>query len=99
MSEFARFRAARTSALVGRILENPQLVGAVRALPPAALGQLVEQIGLEDAGELVALASTEQLAHLFDEDLWRAERAGDDPRFDARRFGVWLEILLEAGET
>ncbi len=98
MAELERYRAVRTSALVSRILENPELVSAVRELPPAVLGRLVERVGLEDSGELVALASSEQLAHLFDEDLWQSEKAGEDPRFDGKRFGVWLEILLEAGE-
>jgi hypothetical protein len=55
-------------------------------------------VGLEDAGELVALATTEQLAGIFDQDLWRSERAGEDERFDARRFVLWLEVMLEAGD-
>ena len=36
------------------------------------LGMLIDSVGLEDAGELVALASSEQLQGLFDQDLWRA---------------------------
>lgn len=55
-------------------------------------------MGLEDAGELVALASTEQLAQIFDEDLWHSARAGEDERFDAERFLLWLEVMLEAGD-
>ncbi len=55
-------------------------------------------MGLEDAGELVALASTEQLAQIFDEDLWHSSRPGEDERFDAARFLLWLEVMLEAGE-
>jgi hypothetical protein len=80
------------------VLETPELPAQVRALPPDVLGKLIDRIGLEDAGELVALATTEQLARIFDEDLWRSERAGEDERFDAERFAVWLEIMLEAGE-
>ena len=55
-------------------------------------------MGLEDAGELVALASTEQLAQIFDEDLWHGARPGEEERFDAARFLLWLEVMLEAGE-
>jgi Family of unknown function (DUF6178) len=62
------------------------------------LGRLIEQIGLHDAAELVALASTEQLSQIFDEDLWASSRAGEDPRFESGRFLLWLEIMLEAGE-
>ena len=62
------------------------------------LGKLIERVGLEDAGELVALATTEQLAQIFDEELWHSARPGVDERFDADRFLVWLEIMHEAGD-
>ena len=84
--------------LLTRILDEPDLPARVQELPPAALGALIDHIGLEDAGEIVALATTEQLAHVFDEDLWKNERPGEEERFDAERFVVWLGILLEAGE-
>lgn len=85
--------------LLSRLLDEPHIVRAVQALPPRALLQLVDQIGLEDAGEIVALATTEQLETMFDEDLWRSSKPGADERFDAARFGLWLEVLLEAGEA
>jgi hypothetical protein len=81
-----------------RILEQPNLVAAIEALPAPALGKLIGHIGLEDAGEIVALATTEQLKRIFDDDLWRSERPGKDESFDADRFALWLEIMLEAGE-
>jgi hypothetical protein len=34
---------------------------------------------------------------VFDEDLWRRGKPGEDEAFDAARFVVWLEILVEAG--
>jgi hypothetical protein len=37
------------------------------------------------------------LSHLFDLDLWRPARPGLDERFDAARFGLWIEVLAEAG--
>lgn len=84
--------------LLARVLETPELPAQIRALPPPLLGRLIDQVGLEDAGELVALATTEQLAQIFDDDLWRSAQAGEDERFDSERFLLWLEILLEAGE-
>lgn len=84
--------------LLARVLEMPELPQQIRSLPPPLLGKLIDRVGLEDAGELVALATTEQLAGIFDEDLWRSERAGADERFDSGRFLRWLEIMLEAGE-
>lgn len=84
--------------LLGRILDQPDLIAAVQALPPASLLRLIEHIGLEDASELVALTTAEQLRRVFDEDIWRAARPGDDDRFDPSRFTLWLEVMLEAGE-
>ena len=39
----------------------------------------------------------QQLSHVFDLDLWRPARPGLDEQFDAERFGVWIEVLVEAG--
>ncbi len=92
-------RRAAPHALLARILEEPNLIAAVQALPARALGRLIERVGLEDAGEIVALATTEQLRRIFDDDLWRSERPGKDETFDANRFALWLEVMLEAGEA
>lgn len=85
--------------VLNRLLEDPELASTLRALPAPALRQVVLRIGLEDAGELIALASLEQLRDVFDEDLWRSAQQGQDEAFDAARFVVWLEVLLEAGEA
>lgn len=90
---------AETSNLLATILETPNLAMQIQALPPKALANLIDRVGLEDAGEIVAYASTEQLARVFDEDLWKSERAGEDERFDAERFLVWLHVMLEAGDA
>jgi len=84
--------------LLRRVLDEPALVAAVRGLEPRALGAWVERVGLEDASDLVALATDEQLLELFDASLWRSERAGNDEHFDPARFATWLEVLLETGE-
>src|SRR5258706_9683582 len=91
-------RAIDSRDLVRRVLDEPGLVAAVRGLEPRVLGAWVERVGLEDASDLVALASDEQLLHLFDESLWQSERAGGDESFDPARFATWLEVLLETGE-
>jgi len=98
MTSLARIRTASTAQLLMRILDQPELVAAVRELPAAVLGTLIDRVGLEDAGELVALASTEQLQGLFDQDLWRATAPGEDEQFRPERFALWLEIMSEGGE-
>jgi len=87
----------RPRQLLTRILEEPELVGLIQGLEAPVLSQLIQHIGLEDSGELVALATTEQLERIFDEDLWRSARPGKDETFDAERFALWLQVMLEAG--
>lgn len=86
-------------SLLARILDEPDLPATIQELPPLVLGRLIDRVGLEDAGEIVALATTEQIAHVFDEDLWKNDRPGQEERFDAERFLVWLEVMLEAGDA
>ena len=91
-------RARRDAVrLLERILDTPHLARVVPRLPPEVLHRVIETCGLEDCGEFVALATSGQLAGVFDLDLWRADEPGRDERFDADRFGVWLDVLVESG--
>ncbi len=92
-------RAPTPTALLARLIDSPALVETVRALPPPAFAALIRQVGLEDGGELVALATTEQLVTAFDEDLFGNVRPGEREVFDPTRFVTWLEVLLEAGDS
>ncbi len=98
MTSFVRTQPASPTRLLMRILDQPELVAAVRELPAPVLGRLIDRVGLEDAGELVALASSEQLQGVFDQDLWRAAAPGEDEQFRPERFALWLEIMFESGE-
>ena len=98
MSSLVRTQPASSTQLLLRILDRPELLAAVRELPAPVLGRLIDRVGLEDAGELVALASSEQLQGVFDQDLWRAAAPGEDETFQPERFALWLEILFEGGE-
>jgi Family of unknown function (DUF6178) len=96
MSEITR-AARRSDNLLSRILDTPHLERVVPHLPPAILHRVVETCGLEDCGELVSLATPEQLSAIFDLDLWRSRQPGHEEDFDAARFAVWLEVLAESG--
>ena len=85
--------------LLSRVLEDPRLPDRVASLHARELGRLVDKVGLEDAGELLAFATVAQLRDLFDEDLWAPSAPGDDATFDSKRFRVWLEVMLEAGDA
>src|SRR5262245_61463851 len=95
----ARSLAKRRPAdLVERLLETNDLARVVRSLDPPVLLQLVRHCGLEDAGPIVALATPDQLVRVFDEDLWRAAAPGGAEELDPERFGLWLEVLVDADE-
>lgn len=78
-----------------RLLDSPELPAIVPALEPRTLHQLVQVQGLEDAAPLLAHATPQQLAQVFDLDLWQAGATGRDDHFDAARFGTWIEVLVE----
>jgi hypothetical protein len=88
---------ANTQSLLARLLNTPDLPAIVPRLPPEVLHRVIQTCGLEDCGEFVALATPAQLGRVFDLDLWRARTPGTEERFDSDRFGVWLEVLLDAG--
>lgn len=90
---------ATTRGLVSALLAEPDLPARVREMPPAQLARVVARVGLEDASELVALATAEQLLVVLDEDAWRSPAPGEDDRFDPARFVTWLEVLVEAGDA
>lgn len=91
-------RVPTTRSLIERLVSSPVLAEVLPTLAPETFAALVRRVGVEDAAELVALATTEQLVEAFDEDVFVNERAGTRERFDGARFGVWLAVLLEAGD-
>ena len=84
-------------SLLERILDTPHLAHVVPRLQPEVLHKVIETCGLEDCGDLVALATPDQLQRVFDLDLWRPPQPGLDERLDPQRFAVWLEVLMESG--
>jgi hypothetical protein len=96
-ADAAHERMREPRALLARILETPQLAHVVPQMPASLLHRVIQHCGLEDCGELIALATGEQLMGVLDRDLWRSTDPGLDEGFDAGRFGVWLDVLVESG--
>jgi hypothetical protein len=71
----------------------------VRSVAPETLHQLIRSRGLEACAELVALATPAQLTSVLDLDLWRHADPGGNEQFDVDRFGEWLEVLVDSGES
>lgn len=84
---------------LARLLDTPFLDRVVPHLPPEALHQLIRYRGLDACGELVVSATPAQLTLLLDLDLWRQAEPGRDLRFDVDRFGEWLEVLVDTGDS
>ena len=87
---------------LARLLDTPLLARVVPHLPPETLHQLIRYRGLEACGELVTSATPAQLTSLLDLDLWRPARPGrpgSDEQFDVDRFGEWLEVLVDTGNS
>jgi hypothetical protein len=83
--------------LLARIMDTPHLAQVVPRLKPEVLHRVIQTCGLEDCGDLVAMATPNQLQAVFDLDLWRPPRPGFDEQLDPGRFGQWLEVLMESG--
>ncbi len=82
--------------VLARITDTPQLARAVPLLRPEVLHAVIAHYGLDDCGELIALATPQQLSAVFDLDLWKAPRSGAVEQFDPARFLEWLEVLVDA---
>jgi hypothetical protein len=98
-----RDRAPRDGGSVeqrlARLLDTTFLARVVPHLPPETLHQLIRYRGLEACGELVTSATPAQLTSLLDLDLWRHAQPGRDEQFDVDRFGEWLEVLVNIGDS
>jgi hypothetical protein len=88
---------AQPQSLLVRLLDTPNLPTIVPRLPAEVLHSVIQHVGLEDCAEFVALATPAQLERVLDADVWRARTPGVDEEFDADRFGLWLEVLMQAG--
>lgn len=63
----------------------------VAAMPVVDLYYLVKDLGIEDAGDLVALATSEQVQGFFDLDVWQKDKLDDVA------VRPWLTVLADAG--
>ncbi|CAB1075256.1 hypothetical protein D1AOALGA4SA_3076 [Olavius algarvensis Delta 1 endosymbiont] len=73
-----------------RILQDPQSLPLVHSFPEQDFYFLIHDIGPEDAGPLLALASNRQWEHLVDLETWHKDQ------IDSRAVSRWLDLLLKA---
>lgn len=75
---------------MNRILQDPQPTALVHSFPEQDLYFLIHDIGPEDAGPLLSLASNRQWDHFVDLEAWQRDR------IDTPAVSRWLDLLLEA---
>ncbi len=73
------------------ILSAPNAQRLVRSFAAESLFQTLKEVGLEDGGDLLALASGDQVCALLDLDCWKKDRLETATLLD------WLEVIVEAG--
>ena len=84
---------------LARLLDSPFLARVVPHLTPETLHQVIQHRGLDACVELVTSATPAQLTSVLDLDLWRHAQPGRDQQFDVDRFGEWLEVLVDSGDS
>ncbi len=78
---------------MARILQDPQSLALVHSFPEQDFYFLIHDIGPEDAGPLLSLASNRQWEHLVDLETWQKDQ------IDSKAVSRWLDLLLEADPT
>lgn len=84
--------------LVEAMTESAALPAFVQRINPNTLKNLVDDVGLEDAGALIAHVSNQQLAHLLDETLWTGARPGDPDKLSVAELLRWLDLWNGLGK-
>ena len=73
-----------------RILQDSQSLALVHSFPEQDFYFLIHDIGPEDAGPLLALASNRQWEHLVDLETWQKDQ------IDSKAVARWMDLLLMA---
>lgn len=85
------------SALINKILANPQFPAYVQTLEPQVLNKLVQRVGKEDAQALLTHATDIQIRDLIETDTWCSNNPGEEEAFDPAKFLEWLELWIDMG--
>ena len=86
------------SKLLKTLLDNPELPTFVAHLETPTLNKLIEYVGPEDAGALIAYTTNRQLRSILDESLWASLAPGSPVTHRPEEFIRWLYILQDQGE-
>jgi hypothetical protein len=80
------------SEILDALLEDPQALIKVRAMPSVLLHRTITGIGLQDSAELLAMATPQQVRELLDLELWQGDRIRLEDALD------WIHFLTTLPE-
>ncbi|MBF0298923.1 MAG: hypothetical protein HQK51_09405 [Oligoflexia bacterium] len=95
---FSKKICCNSNLAIAQLVNDPNLIRQIQKLNGKSLTTIIEKIGLEDCGEILALVNNQQLNQIADELLWNNNNPGEEEYFDDQKFALLLEVLLEAGE-
>ena len=87
----AQLAGPRGYRRIDALLSSEDAEAAVAALSPNEVFELVHEVGFEDAQDLIALATPEQIRGCFDLEAWNKDQ------LDIAPLKPWLVTLLNAG--
>jgi|TARA_Y100000310_G_scaffold35292_1_gene33360 hypothetical protein len=87
------------SGLLQKLQDSPQLPALIENLQPPVLHKLIRRIGLQDSGDIIALATTNQLKEILEVELWQNQKPGAAEMLDSDQFLSWLAVWNEIGSS
>jgi len=87
----AQLAGPRGYRRIDALLSSDDAAGAIAALSPSEVFELVHEVGFEDAADLIHLATPEQIQGCLDLDGWTRDQ------LDIAPLRPWLSALLDAG--
>jgi len=87
-----------SSRRIARIENHPAMPALLRELPSRAVASLFQEIGVVDAGVLMAMMPTRALLLAFDESIWKSARPGLPETIGVRELVEWLVVWSDIGE-
>jgi len=87
----AQLAGPRGYRRIDALLSSDDAAGAVAALSPNEVYELVHEVGFQDAQDLIELATPTQIQGCFDLDGWTKDQ------LDVAPLKPWLEALVETG--
>ena len=99
MADRELVRSKPSSKLLAQLIDLPSLPTLVPQLKTPTLTRIIDSVGIEDAGPIVALTTTHQLRRVFDETLWKRLAPGVHERLSPEEFVRWLDVLNEQGQA